>query len=55
MQVSGAVMKMEEGTGRGAPRLLELRGAPEQVQAAQNMVQAFLLVGHQQPEHHDLR
>ena len=53
VQVSGAIMKMGEGTGKGGPRMLELRGAPEQVQAAQNMVQAFLLVGHQQPDFHD--
>ena len=48
-QVSGAVVKLAEGRGRGEPRVLEVWGAPDQVQAAQNLVQAFLLVGHQQP------
>ena len=52
-QVSGAVVKLAEGRGRGEPRVLEVWGAPEQVQAAQNLVQAFLLVGHQQPEQHE--
>ena len=53
VQVSGAVVKLAEGQGRGEPRVLEIWGAPEQVQAAQNLVQAFLLVGHQQADHHE--
>ena len=44
------MVKLAEGRGRGEPRVLEVWGAPEQVQAAQNLVQAFLLVGHQQGE-----